>query len=141
MSVDRFEQMGPWWLADPSPEIRVEVVRQMRNRWMSGFDELAVRADGPLGSPIAVTIPSAVTNVAWTDRAWSIRSVQGAVPRQSPLHPANTQPGSGVAVNVMVAPVSIEALQVKSGQSMASESAVGAGPLTSPSPITSVIVS
>lgn len=41
-------------LADPSPDIRVEVIRQMRSRWVAGFDELAVRAVGDADAPVRI---------------------------------------------------------------------------------------
>jgi hypothetical protein len=42
------------------------------------------------------------SNVAVTERFWSIVTVQPPVPEQSPLQPVKSQPESGLAVSVTV---------------------------------------
>src|SRR5215218_5423654 len=59
-------------------------------------------ATEPLPGPARFTVSSnvATEKVAVTERAWSMVTLQGSVPVQSPLQPSNTEPVAGVAVSV-----------------------------------------
>jgi hypothetical protein len=55
----------------------------------------------PVGSAFAVNVHASGENPAVTDRAAVIDNVHVvAAPEQEPLHPVNTEPSAGVAVNV-----------------------------------------
>jgi hypothetical protein len=66
---------------------------------------------GPVGA-IRVAFTGTKLNVAVTLRVRVISTVQGPVPVQSPLQPANVEPAAGTAVNVTEACASNGALQV-----------------------------
>ncbi len=60
----------------------------------------------PLPAParLTVSVYVAIVNVAVTERAWSIVTVQPPVPEQAPLQPPKTEPTDGVAVSVTTVP-------------------------------------
>jgi len=55
---------------------------------------------------------AATANVAVTERAWLIVTVQVPVPVQAPLQPENADPLAAVAVSVTIVPLVKLALQV-----------------------------
>ena len=74
----------------------------------------------PLGDEVTVPRPFVLTprryltrsKVAVTLRAWVIVTVHVDVPLQAPDHPANEEPGSGLAVSVTLVPDVKNTLQV-----------------------------
>src|SRR3954471_23907386 len=66
----------------------------------------------PVPAFVRVSVWVCSVNVAVTERAWSIVTVQPPVPVQAPLQPLKSEPAAGVGVRVTLAPSPNEALQV-----------------------------
>src|SRR4051812_11802449 len=66
----------------------------------------------PLPDVATVRARVCSVNVAVTERAWSIVTVQPPVPVHAPLQPPKSEPVAGVGVSVTRVPSSNEALQV-----------------------------
>jgi hypothetical protein len=93
----------------PLAKLALQVAPQL----MPAGDEVTV----PVPVPALVTVRvwlvlPAVLNVAVTDCAADIVTVQVLVPVQAPLHPANVEPLAAEAVKVTAAPLAKLALQV-----------------------------
>src|SRR6056297_3279057 len=97
----------------------------------------AVRSNTlPMPSPSNSTRSSnpACSNVAVTERAWSMATTQGPVPEQSPDQPTKFAPGAGCACSTTFSAGRNDALQAEAGQSMPAGVLVTApGPLTATS--------
>jgi hypothetical protein len=58
----------------------------------------------PVPDLLTVKVTGRSENVAVTDLAWVMPTVQVPVPEQSPDHPVKLEPGAGVAVRVTLVP-------------------------------------
>jgi hypothetical protein len=74
---------------------------------------VTVPAPFPLLDTVRVKVPALAVKLAPTDFAASMVTLQAPVPVQAPLHPANVEPESGVAVRFTTVPLSKFAEQLE----------------------------
>src|SRR5262245_61996149 len=89
-------------------KLALQVVPQL----MPAGDEVTVPDPAPALETVSANVVAVLLNVAVTERAAVIDTVQAAVPVHAPLQPANVEPLAAAGVSVTDAPLLKFALQV-----------------------------